>query len=150
MNVYDKALQLLERHGWNQGASTGPKGEICLGFAVDAACVALGQQHSGGQLTGTTWFDRLETIVRSKPFNRGFRITYSVPGWNDRICKSFADVKAVLVLASEQYEAERVAAGDPDDEVTVPDPVTAINQGQVSYVMTIPAPASVPKELVSA
>lgn len=104
MNVYDKTMELLETRGWGQGKAYGGPGgaHMCLGQAIDEALVAMRQDCSRGYYRGTAAHDLILAII-----GRGM----SIPTWNDNPGRTFAEVKAVLVKASEEHDK----AGPPND-----------------------------------
>jgi hypothetical protein len=103
MNIFDKAIEVLEEKGWVQGALVREEG-VC---AVGALRIAAGEQ-----IPFLKWSRESNTVVsfisKMVPGREPGQLAV-LSGWNDKSDRTFDDVIHLLKQASEAWDLEHPA-----------------------------------------
>ena len=107
MNVFGRALEVLDAQGWTQNPVDAVGVAVCLGFALGDAKATFEDsdmvrgviaERYPDRLTSCGWLpDKSAMGIPMKPADR-----VSLPGFNDHPDTTEEDVRLVLKLASEK------------------------------------------------
>lgn len=100
MSVYLETLRLMEENGWSSGAPHGPKGEMCLAVAYQAAAGGLSALDLYKHSTLGTAYLRLGELMRQQ-------YEYmTIVEFNDAPETTFEEVALLLKRAHELHGDE--------------------------------------------
>lgn len=138
VNVFDRAAEILEEHGWTRGDFFVAGQGYCV---VGALARARGEQKMTDLRTGASVYLHLARTLNIAPADPAGVI---LPTWNDERGRTAAEVIAALREAGKTWEVRMGNIGDDQEEYEF----EPLEQPSVPEPAVAPAPAPAPSEPV--
>ena len=109
MNVFDRAIEVIEGRGWRRFSTDDPlyagKGQVCIGIAVSIAIdesIDIGESIGGSPLKGRPWNEPF--LLECSSVLRLVTGAVNIPRYNDEVIANQDEAIEVLRQASKEWD----------------------------------------------